>query len=197
MRAVVLALLILTGCACQQGVPYYKPVQTDKPVSYFAHRTAKVTTKCLLGNMSGTGVFIGQDQFLTAAHVVNIKGCSYWVDGRSAKLLRLDKARDIALLQVEKSNYHTVKRRHPKWGEPVVCLGWSYQQYVNRAHPLVTRGYVVSKARDRFRVSCSFWKGGSGGGVWTLDGKLLGLSTGVWSGIAPDENITTYAKELP
>lgn len=106
---------------------------------------------------------------------------------RSATVTAYDHKNDLALLKAKKSE-------RPK-SHPIACVDRSPVRVGQNVHVVghtvglwwsYTRGYVAGDRQMKnpddnsvhvLQISAPVWKGNSGGGVYTEDGKLIGISS--------------------
>jgi S1-C subfamily serine protease len=149
--------------------------------------------------------YSNKSYIFTAAHVVSIKGrlekgfdCSISVVSeterlfletkqRNATIVSIDKKADIAVLSVD-VDYGVNSRLElsPVVGESVWAVGYPVQ-LLNRksVHLSVTKGTIATvdvsgKPKDDnhglyHRVTSQVYFGNSGGGIWTIEGKLVSV----------------------
>ena len=143
----------------------------------------------------GSGFFItDQGHILTNAHVVGdaIRMRVVTSEGKkklSAEVLRINKARDVALLRLEEQPDPLeivtlpIRTQTPKIGEPVYVLGTP--QHHSKLQDTLTSG-IVSAYREDFRlngVNANFIQsdvevhaGNSGGPIYDAFGNVIGMS---------------------
>jgi len=148
------------------------------------------------GSSSGSGVLIGSGEILTAEHV--IRGESQvlvTVPGRglvNATVVGWDATRDLAVLNfsADGSEYIATMSTGPEWtgekwttsgeiGSPVVAIG--YIKTISSAVPMTSFGHVSTWwsvmpgeiSTIGFHSVVTF--GMSGGGLFDIDGKLVGI----------------------
>ena len=137
-----------------------------------------------VGNMSqGSGVVVRKDGLvLTAGHVSAAAGRDAWVvfpDGRRlrAKTLGLDRAADAGMVQIsDKGEYPAVEMSAvtPKIGQWCLALGHP-GGYVKTRTPPVRLGRMIMMRDDSLMSSCTLVGGDSGGPLFDLDGRLIGI----------------------
>jgi S1-C subfamily serine protease len=164
--------------------------------------TRKAANKAYDGG--GTGVIIhssaGKSSILTAYHVVEKKWpkaliCNTYVIPKkslhggkrlSTKLIARDKKKDIAYLLVDKDLKVSTKfETDPYLGMPVYAAGYTGLPAVGSQKKLsITSGLLatlsLSAGEDEegkiHRVTSQIYFGNSGGGVWSAEGKLVGIA---------------------
>jgi serine protease Do len=138
---------------------------------------------------SGSGVIVSEDGLImTAAHVLQAVGDEFEVilsNGDRVKARSLGKAygRDAALGQIiEPGKYPHVGRAEPDAlteGEWTLAMGHPGGYEVDRSAPL-RLGRLIHSDVDGFIVSdCTLSGGDSGGPLFNLDGKLIGIHSSI------------------
>jgi serine protease Do len=154
---------------------------------------------------SGSGVIVSADGLiLTAAHVLQAVGEEFEVilsNGDKVKAKSLGKAygRDAALGQItDPGTYPHVTRAEPgsiKEGDWALALGHPGGYEVDRSAPL-RLGRILEKDVDGFIVSdCTLSGGDSGGPLFDLDGKLIGIHSSIGWRIAENRHVPMEAFE--
>jgi S1-C subfamily serine protease len=140
------------------------------------------------GIASGSGTIISKDGLIvTAAHVV--RGADLvdvtFPDGtrRKAKVLGGDAGRDIALARInEAGEYPFVELGHSKdlkIGDIVVAMGHA-GGFDDRRQPPVRLGRIFDTNPKGFlRSDCTLIGGDSGGPLFDLDGKIVGVHSNI------------------
>lgn len=153
----------------------------------------------------GTGVIIrsygDRSYIFTAAHVVvpesKFRGaftCEVGINRNEnlgnkdtrmkVEIVAFDDDRDLAVLKVAKDlGVNTEIERNPFAGEPVWAVGYPVQK-LNRAVKTlsITGGSLAAiyvpagKSGNYHRVTADIYFGNSGGGIWTVEGKLVGIA---------------------
>ena len=139
----------------------------------------------------GTGIYIGDNKVLTAAHVAKQMGDDKLLELQdqsghkvTAKALWIDSAYDVALLQIEDMNSFTVEKAQiscevPKIGDNLESVG--NPGHFHFAH---TWGRVSDSAdkigpwKNVFVTDMNTFPGQSGGPVFNDDHKVVGLILG-------------------
>jgi uncharacterized protein len=135
---------------------------------------------------SGTGFFVTPDGLLvTNFHVVE-DAENYSVRTRTgtlpAKLIKADKANDVAVLKVNGSNFNALPiaaRRDVRLGENVFTIGFPNPE-MQGTEPKLTRGEISSLAGMKddprhFQISVPVQPGNSGGPLVDLNGNVVGV----------------------
>lgn len=136
----------------------------------------------------GSGVVVNKEGLiLTAAHVVQGAGSMnvLFQDGKEfqAKVLGANRTKDIAMLQmITLGNYPHAEvgsSDHLKVGDFVVTMGHAGGFEILRKPP-VRFGRVISKNPNGFFTSdCTMIGGDSGGPVFDLNGKIIGINSSI------------------
>lgn len=138
----------------------------------------------------GSGIMVGPDQVLASGHVVaRSDEVTVLRDGSAvaAKIVALDHANDLALLEIDDvTNAQTISYASPveavevdvavfRDGDVVV-----EPTTVTNVHPIGIQEVLGSErhTRDALTIELVSRDGDSGGGVWTPDGRLLGVIFG-------------------
>lgn len=148
---------------------------------------------------SGSGVIVSRDGLiLTAAHVAEAVGDEFAVvlsDGRRVKAKALGKSlnRDAALAQITtEGEYPFVDQAEPedvKEGQWVLAMGHPGGYEVFRPAPL-RLGRVVDADDAGFIVSdCTLSGGDSGGPLFNLEGKLIGIHSSIGWRLAENRHV--------
>ena len=163
-------------------------------MTYIAARTVLVQCDCPGTDRdgSGSGVVLlssaAGSQVATAAHVAE-EGCALSVrrgegEFMPAAITARNGDRDLAVLWVE-GNYQVGSplETYPYLGQAVITAGYPMQLLHPGSEELsITTGVIATKnlAGEKgtyFRITAPIYFGNSGGGVWTREGTLIGIST--------------------
>ncbi len=146
----------------------------------------------------GSGVVIDeQGHVLTAAHVILSAGDEVRVrfpDGRTAmaKALGANLSSDTGLLQLKgKGDWPYVKTGDAsklKDGEWVIAAGHPGGFDIDRAPPL-RLGRVWNKPKGMLATDCSLASGDSGGPLFDLDGKVVGIHSSIGEELSQNRHI--------
>jgi TPR repeat protein len=159
--------------------------QVRAPPNSFATTPATPSSQTrLIGN--GTGFFITNDGFLITNHHVVEKGIKFKVRVESgaelpAKVVKLDKINDLALLKVQ-GDFKPMPLRASseiELGDPVFTIGFPNVMYQGFS-PKLTQGSVNSLAGIRddtryFQISAPVQPGNSGGALVDEFGNVIGV----------------------
>ncbi|MEP4047870.1 MAG: trypsin-like peptidase domain-containing protein [Luteolibacter sp.] len=165
-------------------------VKLENKVSNVAEKTMPATVALVSdrNGSSGSGVIVSEDGLiLTAAHVVQgMKEVDvYFADGKKwlGKVLGANYSKDVAMVQmVESGPWPHVELGESKpleAGDWVVALGHSAGFDPARTPP-VRFGRVMSDGPGNyFTTDCTLIGGDSGGPLFDLDGKLVGINSSI------------------
>jgi serine protease Do len=208
-----MASLAVTGVAGAQGRPYFN----DKPVPENRHDLEQIqealvkalpgarnATVCIdLGEGSGSGVIVSSEGLvLTAAHVSGAIGKEVTVimeDGRrlKAKTLGLNAEVDAAMLQItEEGPFPFVefdKDSPPRLGDWLFSLGHS-GGFDKERGSVVRLGRFVWMTETTFQSDCKLIGGDSGGPLFDLNGRLVGIHSRVGENL--DQSMHVPIKEF-
>ena len=154
----------------------------------------QVTVNVQQGSAQGSGVVISGDGYIyTAAHVAGKPGRQAWVrfsDGRrvEAKTLGMDRNNDAGLLKIVEPRStpwpHATRGKSESLKEGQWCIaaghpgGWQQKRgsviRVGRILSIKGRSSSNSMANTLF-TDCTLIGGDSGGPLFTLEGKLIGI----------------------
>lgn len=155
--------------------------------------TVKLTQLDSLGNEggSGSGVVVSPDGLiLTVAHV-NEPGGKFLVtfpDGRKATACGLGSivSHDAAMVRIQEEGTYPFspvgRSANLQKGQPCIALG--YAAGLKIGHPALRLGFVVAcekpqAQRRRLQTTCLMEPGDSGGPVFDLEGRVIGLRTSI------------------
>lgn len=150
---------------------------------------ARRATVCIdLGEGTGSGVVVSEDGLvLTAAHVTGGVGKEFTLifeDGRKvkAKSLGLNSESDCAMAQItDKGSYPFVpldRKENAQLGDWVFSLGHS-GGFDKERGSVVRLGRLVKTSDTTFQSDCSLIGGDSGGPLFDLQGRLIGIHSRV------------------
>lgn len=187
-RFVIVGCLAATFSTLRASEPDLAALEAK--VKSVAQQTLPATVALLSEDIgsSGSGVIVSADGLiLTAAHVVQgAKEMSVvFPDGEqvSGKVLGANYSKDIAMVQAQgKRSFPFVKLGESKplqAGTWLVALGHSTGFDATRTPP-VRFGRVISKGPGNFLTTdCTLIGGDSGGPLFDLDGKLVGIHSSI------------------
>jgi len=145
------------------------------------------------GTSGGTGFIVSKDgHILTAAHLVENKKRIDVIDSsgqpRPAKLVKISKSDDVALLKIDMSTPHylsIVDSRNIELGTKVYTLGFPAPQLLGTTLKY-SNGAITAVAHDAsskplFQISVPLQPGNSGGPLITESGSVIGIVVGEMS----------------
>ena len=165
------------------------------------------------GNATGSAVVIGAGELLTAEHVITgktlVQASIPGVGLVNAVVKGWDKTRDLALLTflstggesiVEMSEGSTLngseKTSNGLIGSPIIAIG--YVTPISKTVPMTSFGHistwwnVVPGDVSTFGFNANVTNGMSGGGLFDIDGKLIGTITQKSTVIGSDNRAVRY-----
>lgn len=138
---------------------------------------------------SGSGVYIGNGEILTVAHVVDdLETVSVKKENGevvTGKILWTNKNKDLALVKIDNSDSliaSNLSCRNPIKGEYVETTGNPIREEFVTTHGYVAKvnsSYNQSIERYSFIADITVGEGNSGGGVLDKDGNVIGLLTAI------------------
>ncbi len=157
------------------------------------------------GNATGSGVIISPDGLiLTAGHVTEAAGeelLIFFPDGRRAKgkSLGANRSRDAGMAKItDAGDWPYVKLGDSDALEPgqwVVAMGHPGGFDLTRTPP-VRLGRVVSKGQmGMVRTDCTLVGGDSGGPLFDLGGKVVGIHSSIGGSLAENRHVPTAVFE--
>lgn len=193
---------LLTGFAAAQPLAAKDPAATLADLAKLEAKVVGVADKVLPATVSllsdrtgssGSGVIVADDGLiLTAAHVVQGTDQLLVVfpDGKQVpgKVLGANYSKDIAMVRItEKGDWPTVEMGDSEKlaaGDWVVALGHSAGFDAGRTPP-VRFGRVISDGPGNFMTTdCTLIGGDSGGPLFDLNGKLVGIHSSIGRSIS-------------
>ncbi len=138
-----------------------------------------IVTKGIEGSEgAGSGVYIANDVILTAAHLANVEGGRFFLDDAhtiEATILKIDTEVDLMTLQVSGKHKSAKLGRPPRRLDSVLAVG----------HPMgnattIMMGRIADSTSTQLLVDVTVIGGMSGGGIYTPDGRLVGISSMSW-----------------
>lgn len=183
-----------------------RPAAFDKPVPQsvqdlrvIQERVKKVVAKVTpatvgirWGNSAGSGVVVSKDGYvLTAGHISGEPDRTVTVifpDGKRVKAKTLGSKRDIdsGMLQItEKGDWPFVEMGNSaklKKGDWCLALGHPDGFKPGRS-PVLRLGRVLNRSERVVRTDCALVGGDSGGPLFDLDGKVIGIHSRIGSGL--------------
>ncbi len=153
----------------------------------------------------GSGVIVSEDGLvLTAGHVMETGGKNYRVifpDGREAKAKPLGKNLnvDAGMVKItEPGPWPFAELGDPTQlgrGDWCVCLGHSGGYEIGRTPP-VRAGRIVKFEPDQIVTDCALIGGDSGGPLFDLSGRVIGIHSSIGSSVAENRHVSiaTFAE---
>jgi serine protease Do len=161
----------------------------ERTIKELVGRCAPAVVGLMVGRGGGSGVIVSADgMVLTAAHVTASAGIDvrvFLADGREVmgKSLGADHSRDAAIIKLEGAGPwpHVELGSAPhELGQWVFAMGHPGGYATDRAAPLRVGRIVklpggVGRARGFFATDCTVTHGDSGGPVFDLEGRVIGI----------------------
>jgi serine protease Do len=167
-------------------------------IQQVVERNTSATVLVTDGIGSGSGVIVSPDGLvLTAGHVLTTGGSDYRVTlptGREVKARPLGKNLnfDAGMVQmVEPGPWPYVEladENSPRVGSWAVCLGHPGGYEIGRTPP-VRAGKVLASRQTQLITDCALIGGDSGGPLFDLDGKLIGIHSSISDSIAVNRHV--------
>lgn len=145
------------------------PDMTQQAVEQAVNRNVLVETE----NSAGSGVILQTGLVLTASHLIETRS-EIKVDGKVATIVIVDPINDLMILEVETAEYEPVALgRELRLLEPVISVGNPLQ-----VDNVVNMGRVVKLRFEEnfFLTDTLAIPGFSGGGVYNMQGELVGIA---------------------
>lgn len=184
--------IALMGCVCTAQTASVEPSR-KKFVERLEDKTIALTDINKEGNMAPycSGVWVGKNKILTAAHCVDDKPVAFYMVKddigadivRMAVKLRVDENSDLALLMADPETTPAHRTAELSKEKP-----WAGQKIYIEGHTAsmwwtFSEGVVSSNIRTVFedgktpaiQISAPAWFGNSGGGAFDDNGDLVGL----------------------
>jgi len=174
-------------------------------VQRVVQRSLPVTVAITDGIGFGSGVIVSEDGLvLTAGHVLMSGGNQFEVlfsDGRRLPAKRLGSNLDVdaGMVQITKGGPFPYVElgdvRELSRGDWCVCLGHSGGYEIGRQPPVRT-GRILDFEPDTIVTDAVLIGGDSGGPIFDIDGKLIGINSNIGTSIAENRHvaINTYLK---
>lgn len=200
-KLLILLFLVVSSCSssCMPNPPIsHRTINEKQFLLRLKRRTVSIDANCGKGiRQIGSGVTmtteVDRSKIVTAYHVVD-SACKYYVTPYlkkrvPAKIIKIDKKNDLALLNIKNSVYLPTRvDLRPYLGQPIICVGWP-TIFANRKvdYLSVTRGHISTLGVERdgttyMRASADIYYGSSGGPCFNRDERLVGISTAFWGG---------------
>lgn len=213
--ALFTALLLCVPALSQlkTDLPAYQEMLDEENQVVSAYDDILNTVVCLegmldVGAASGSGIIVSKDGLiLTAAHVVD--GADevgvQLVDGTRvmAKVLGCNRERDIAMVKIIPEDGEPAREwafaeigDSTKWKatDVYIALGHAGGYDVNRPPPVrIGRAYNNNDDGDFIVTDCVVIGGDSGGGLFDLHGKLIGIHSFIGAGLGENNHAPVHA----
>ncbi len=161
-------------------------------------RVMPCTVAVRVGRGQGSGVIVSADGYvLTAGHVVGKKGLDVKItlpDGKEVdgKTLGMNRAIDSGLIKItEKGNWPFAEMGHSndvKRGDWCITIGHPGGFKKGRS-PVVRVGRVLDKNDTFLRTSCALVGGDSGGPLFDLEGRVIGIHSRISNAITANIHV--------
>ena len=129
------------------------------------------------GEGSGSGVYVGDSEILTANHLYT-EGATYYTDEKHKEALvivKRDETKDLMLMRT------TTKKRGVALGTNPARMDTTFTMgYVMGVANVILQGRVADFTDDQLLVDSRATRGMSGGGVFNTRGRLIGICTASW-----------------
>lgn len=175
----------------------FEPVETVADLLRLQEKVERVAAKSLPATVSlvsertgssGSGVIVSEDGLiLTAAHVVQgMKEVDvYFADGKKwlGKVLGANFSKDIGMVKMENAGpwpFVEIGESRPlEAGDWVIALGHSAGFDPARTPPIRFGRLMSDGPGNYFTTDCTLIGGDSGGPLFDLDGKLVGINSSI------------------
>ena len=173
--------------AQQRSTQIFQIIAANKGQSPIPAQKSKIApAEAASARGNGSGVIVSTSGYvLTAAHVVAHSTkvtVITTVGSRSAKVVRVDEANDVAILKLENGSYPAlpvISSKQIRLGQAVATIGFPFVN-VQGFSPKVTRGEISSMngAADdprKWQISVPIQPGNSGGPLLDENGNVIGI----------------------
>ena len=162
-----LALFLVVGC------------------SHISNTDRQTTVQVLSEDGNASAVMVAPNRALTAAHVTRMEKLT--IDGKPAKVLKVDELADVALLEVDRDcPCATVASIPVAVDGAISMIGYPIASVIDNkqvrvlGHFLFDLSYANANVKRTFSIYWGFSApGSSGGGVYNADGELVGIISGI------------------
>ncbi len=197
MKYILLGLIFLFGIAEASARENDSTIITEPVNSSMTKVEKKVrnaSVKIMVGNGHGSGSLIkyrGSQFILTANHVIDTKRAYFGMpihviginETKVASLIYFDKAHDIAVLFLPKSEYFTYTapikwnpmKELPKVGTPITYSGFPSWHNLLTFRGRVAGYETIPNGGPQVILNVFGWFGSSGAIVYTNEGKIVGI----------------------
>lgn len=168
-------------------------LEMEKQIKKVSKKVIPTTVNIQVGNAQGSGVIVGKEgEILTAAHVIGRTGRTVTIilsDGRRIKgeTMGLSRKLDVGLVKItDKGDWPVAEMgdmKDVKVGNWCIATGHPGGYRKNRP-PVVRLGRVILKRNDVIQTDCTLVGGDSGGPVFDMDGKVIGINSRIGASTA-------------
>ncbi len=208
MLKLLVMYILLTPLTLNPFTPRRNALERDMKASVLLRMKTIQDGNRSFGGCSGT--YIGPYTILTAAHCFESAGLTRtWARGVNeslgvpARLVALDKRKDLALLDVAYRHSYTRIGKMPKRGDRVLNIGSPINfEFIPSEGRIGQTEYGIKGFTARYLVTTAMCNpGSSGGGAFNERGDLIGVNTMVvgmfgWIGITMAVNTDTVNEFL-
>jgi serine protease Do len=202
-----LAAVIAASCCSPAAADTLKERQDKVTAAVGKTRQAVVCiqSRGKLGMGSGSGVIVSADGLvLTAAHVVDAAGGTegeggevdvVLPDGRQVKgkVLGRDRNRDSAMVQIEGGKdlpfAEPAKADSVEKGEWCIAMGHPGGFDIQRGAPVRVGRLWMANDKAFYRSDCTVSGGDSGGPLFDLDGKVIGIHSNISMDVSENRHV--------
>lgn len=168
-------------------------IEMEAQIRKISKEVIPATVNIQVGNAQGSGVIVSKKgEVLTAAHVIGRSGREVSIilsDGRRVKgeTLGLNRDLDVGLVRIlDKGDWPVVEMGDMKTvqiGE--WCLATGHPGGYRKDRPPVVRlGRVILKRSNLVQTDCTLVGGDSGGPVFDMEGKVIGINSRIGANTA-------------
>jgi len=158
-------------------------------------KTLKDYTAVVTQQYQGSGVFISENHIITCAHLFTfgIDKVSIKIDGVEIIGNLIKKSIDIDLALVEISGKHSYVQLETEWevGQEIYIISAPYG-----IEDTLFYGRIANFYRNDLLFDAKVMPGTSGGGIFNLDGKLLGIITAYYGEAGDSLGIAITARTI-
>ncbi len=177
-------------------------IEMERQIRKISKKVIPTTVNIQVGNAQGSGVIVSKKgEILTAAHVIGGSGREVKIvlhDGRQLKgeTLGLNRRLDVGLVKiVDKGEWPVAEMGDMKkvsvgsW-----CLATGHPGGYRKDRPPVVRlGRVILKKDEIIQTDCTLVGGDSGGPVFDMEGKVIGINSRIGASTAWNFHIPVSA----
>ncbi|CAH1126704.1 unnamed protein product [Ceutorhynchus assimilis] len=142
------------------------------------------------------GIFLTNSHVIQDNHKIRLRWNDKWAVADLIYKTPNDSVFDVAIIKSNAfSQYMTLPKLDPtfcKIGDPVYCAGYPLLSTTTKPEGITVTHGIISAYQDyMLKTTCCVYPGFSGGGVFNLDGNLLGI---IVSNTRLNESSVTYPK---